>query len=81
MALSGKYEYQSDFAKKHFAQGETKGAHQGRAAMLLRALEHRGLAVDAARRAQIEQASAVTLERWLFRVMDGADLEAIFQDD
>lgn len=89
MALSGKYEYQSDFAKKHFAQGEvkgrtegrTEGQAEGRAAMLFRALEHRGLVVDAAQRARIEHATAETLERWLFRVMDGADLDGIFQDD
>jgi len=49
--------------------------------MLFRALEHRGLVVDAAQRARIEHATAETLERWLFRVMDGADLDGIFQDD
>jgi hypothetical protein len=35
MVATGKFEYQSEFAKKYFAEGEEKG----RAAMLLRALE------------------------------------------
>jgi len=38
---AAKYEYQSDFAKRYFAQGRLEGRLEGRAEMLLRLLARR----------------------------------------
>lgn len=85
MALNGRYEYQSDFAKRFIAEGREKGREEGlregRAALLLEALEHRGFDIDASQRARLEEASAATLKRWMLRLLDGADPESIFTDD
>ncbi len=84
MALSENYEFQSTVVKNLIARGEAVGRKEGRREggfnLLIRALEHRGFAIDDGLRAQIHHASDDTLDRWMFRLMDGADLETIFGD-
>ncbi len=43
---SGKWEYQSDFARKYLALGKTEGRAEGKAEAILAVLEARGLAVS-----------------------------------
>ena len=92
MALSGKYEFQSEFAKKYIAlgkqvgeqegeqRGEQRGEQKGAAKALLLVMEHRGLRVDDALRARVTSASPETLERWMRRVLDGGRLDELFGD-
>ena len=80
MALSGNYEFQSPLGKKLFAEGHQAGAHQGQVAMLLESLQHRGFAIDEGLRARINAADTEALKRWMRRLLDSEDLEAIFRD-
>ncbi|MEQ9151051.1 MAG: hypothetical protein RLO06_06125 [Parvibaculum sp.] len=77
MVATGKFEYQSEFAKKYFAEGEEKG----RAAMLLRVLERRGLTVSDEQRAAIESChDAVRLELWLDRALEATSTDDVLSD-
>jgi hypothetical protein len=69
MTQSG-YQYQSEFARTYFAQGEEKGRAEGEARALLAVLEARGLAVSEAQRARILGCTDVEqLERWVRRAV------------
>ncbi|MEQ8276527.1 MAG: hypothetical protein RMA76_09270 [Deltaproteobacteria bacterium] len=81
MVATGKYEYQSEFAKKYFAEGAAEGEAQGRAAMLLRVLERRGLAVSDEQRTAIESChDAVRLELWLDRALEATSTDDVLSD-
>lgn len=80
MALSENYEFQSSVVKNLIARGEAVGRKEGASRLLIGALEHRGFVVDDGLRAQIHNASGDTLNRWMFRLMDGGDLASIFSD-
>ncbi|CAN0588124.1 unnamed protein product, partial [Laminaria digitata] len=84
MALSGNHEFQSDVVKNILARGKSEGeklgAHRAQAEMFLEALQHRGFAVDDAVRARVDGATSETLKQWMFRLLDGADLDQIFRD-
>lgn len=88
---SGKYEYQSEFAKHYIAVGEAQGRAQGEALGLekgealgeaksvLIVLEARGLAIPTDARARIEACTDVpTLDTWLRRAASATTVDEIF---
>jgi hypothetical protein len=67
MNLAG-YEWKSDFAKTHRAEGLAEGEAKGEAKALLLVLEGRGIAVPNAVRERVTNCSdSDQLERWLKR--------------
>ncbi len=74
------YDLQSDIAKKLIAQGQAEGAHRALVGVVLKALQHRGVELDAALSTRIEQATSENLERWTLELMSGADIDQIFRD-
>jgi len=87
---SGKYEYQSDFAKKYIAlgrsqgeaQGEAKGEAKGRIAAIFALLDARGVAVAEAERERILACRDLAqLDRWVVRAATAASLDVVFAND
>ncbi|MFE2995622.1 hypothetical protein ACFXG4_11490 [Nocardia sp. NPDC059246] len=77
------YHWESDFAREHQAIGRAEGRTEGRAEALagsvLRILERRGLAVDAAVRARIVGCSDPDLlAHWLDRTLEVDSAEQVF---
>lgn len=64
--------------EKGLERGRAEGRAEGRAMSLTRLLERRFGRLPAALRARIDSADADTLDRWLDRVLDAADLDGIF---
>ena len=76
---TARYEYQSDFARKYFAQGEAKGEAKGKAEMLLRLLELKGFAVsDTERERILECVDIAQLDAWADRVLIAESLADVF---
>ena len=74
LMVSGKYEYQSDFARRYVAQGRAEGREAGEAAgrahALLAVLAARGLEVPEDVRARIVGCPDLArLDRWLSRAV------------
>lgn len=69
-----KYEYQSDFAKRYVALGETRGRAQGRADMLVQLLTERFGPLPEITRAQIAAASVEELDAIGRRLFTAATL-------
>jgi hypothetical protein len=93
LMLSGKYEYQSDFAKKYIAQGRTegkaegkaegeaKGEAKGKAEGVLTVLEARGLSIpDEVRQRVAASSDLAELERWLRRAAVVGSAREIFDE-
>ncbi len=80
MARSGDYEFVSEFAKKHIAQGRAEGETKGRAESLVQVLTLRGFAVDDPLRSRIAQASIEQLEAWLAKAVTATAIADVFQD-
>ena len=83
---TGKYEYQSDFAKKYFARGEEKGRVEGRAAgearALLLVLGSRGIEVSAAAERRIEEErDDARFEMWIRRAATATTIDDVFDDE
>lgn len=65
---SGGYQYQSEFARTYFAQGEARGVIKGKAESLLTLLDARGLKVTAGQRACVLACTDLELlESWMRR--------------
>ena len=90
---SGRYEYQSDFAKKYYAEGEAKGKAEGkvegeakgkaegRAEGILAVLTARGVAVtDHERRRVLACSDLALLDRWLKRSVTAVSANEVFTD-
>ena len=84
---AGKYEYQSDFAKKYVALGRAEGVAEGRAegdahgraAAILLLLEARGVAVSEPMRARLRACRDVALlDAWLLRAANASREEDVF---
>ncbi|MEZ4385520.1 MAG: hypothetical protein R3A79_29610 [Nannocystaceae bacterium] len=76
MATAG-YEYQSDFARKYFAEGKA----EGQAEVLLKLLELKGFALGAEDRARILSCRDVDqLSAWVARVLSAATLGDVLSD-
>jgi hypothetical protein len=74
LMASGKYEYQSDFAKKYVAegraQGRVEGRVEGRAEAVLALLEARGLEVPASIRTHVMACTDLAkIDTWLARAL------------
>jgi flagellar biosynthesis/type III secretory pathway protein FliH len=79
------YQYQSDFAKKHYAQGYAEGRaeayREGLGRAVLRALRARGIAVaDEERERILAEKDVERLERWFDRAMVAASLADVFDE-
>jgi len=77
---SGKYEYQSDFARTYFGQGKAEGRAEGEAKALLAVLEARGIAIDAPTRERILGCTdSEQLQRWLVRAATMSSIREVFE--
>jgi len=85
---SGRYEYQSEFAKKYIAQGREKGLEEGlekgreegmvlaKAEVLLKILAGRGLVPSQAQRAHVLACTdRAVLDRWIDRAFQATSVE------
>ncbi|MGW4121121.1 hypothetical protein [Nocardia sp. NPDC004711] len=73
------YHWESDFAREHQAIGRAEGRAEALAGSVLRILERRGLAVDAAVRARIVGCSdSDLLAHWLDRTLEVDSAEQVF---
>jgi len=80
MMDSGKYQYQSEFARKYFDKGKVEGHIEAAVAALLAVLEARSLEVSANARARIVSCSDLgELERWLRRAATAPTVDAVFE--
>ena len=85
MGLLEGYEYQSEFARKHFGRGREKGLEEGRAEEAARAVlavfEARDRAVPDDPRARVEACGDLdVLERWLKRAIKVESPVEIFEE-
>ena len=63
---SGRYEYQSDFAKKHQAYGRAEGKAEGKAEGVLKVMEARHIAISDEQKQRILNCTDLALlDRWL----------------
>lgn len=77
----GTYEYQSDFAKKYFAQGRQEGLARGEAEALLEVLAARDLAVSSQAQERVRACTDLTqLRRWVRRAVTVARVEELFEE-
>ncbi len=92
-AMLKNYEWQSDFAKKHRAEGRDegrtegrtegrdKGRAEGRAESVLTVLRARGLSIDAERQERIRTCGdSELLDRWLQRAVTSPSIDEIFAE-
>jgi hypothetical protein len=85
LMAAGKYEYQSDFAKTHRAQGKAEGIVagevKGEATAVLTFLDARGIAVTAEHKSRILACSDLTvLERWIRKAVSVTTADELFVD-
>jgi len=72
---SGKYEYQSDFARRYFGQGLTEGTTKGRVEIVLKQLAIRFGSLSDADQARIRSAQGVELDVVAERVLTAQTLD------
>lgn len=73
------YRYQSDFARRYFAQGEAEGFAKGEAKAVLSVLEARGLSVSEAMREIISRCTDLDqLDIWLRRALTATKAADLF---
>jgi hypothetical protein len=72
------YTYQSDFAKKHFAQGFEEGIKLAYREALRTLLEQRFGELPADVMSRLEEAEADTLRAWTLRVLTAGSLADVF---
>ena len=82
MMASGNYQYQSDFAKKYYFEGEAEGVTKGKAealaAVLLKVFAGRGLTVSDGQRARILACTdPATLDRWVDAAFQARSVEEV----
>jgi hypothetical protein len=78
---NGTYEYQSDFAKRYYAQGKEEGHAEGRAQSILDVLRVRGVDVPAEVRERIVSCKDVaTLDAWLERAVRAASAADVLSE-
>lgn len=76
----GTYEYQSDFARHYFGQGEAKGEAKGEANAVLEVLAARGIDVPAEARAQITTCDDLEqLRTWIRRAATAQSIGDLFR--
>ena len=76
---SGKYEYQSEFARKYVAQGREEGRQEGELAALMEVLDARGLDVDEVSRQRLLACTDVAqLKIWLRKAVTVKSVQELF---
>lgn len=76
---AGVYEWQSDFALKHIAEGEAKGRVEGEIELLLIVLESRGFTIDDDLRERISSCQDLEqIHTWARRAVTAESLDKIF---
>lgn len=76
---TGRHEFQSDFARKYFAEGKAEGKAAGKAEVLLHLLAHRGIAItDDDRQRVLACTDDAQIEAWIFRVLTADSRDAVF---
>lgn len=79
LMFQGKYEYQSDFARKYFFEGKAEGETSGKAIGVLHVLRARGITLTEAQRQRISSCTDVTVvDRWLELSVTVASAEQLF---
>ena len=77
LMAQGNYVWQSDFAKRHRAEGMA----EGKAEVLLDILDERGVALSAEQRARVAECrDDATLRRWTRRALTVASADELFTD-
>jgi hypothetical protein len=80
MALSGTWEYKSDFARKYFAQGKAEGEAEGEAKAIFAVLSARGIPVPADARERIENCTDLEqLDVWVRRAATVDSIKELFE--
>jgi hypothetical protein len=75
---TGKYEYQSDFAKKYFALGR----EEGRTTALLLVLRSRGIEIPGGAERRIEEErDPARLDRWIHRAATADTIDEVLADE
>ncbi|MEZ4453354.1 MAG: hypothetical protein R3B09_28075 [Nannocystaceae bacterium] len=81
LMATSQHEFYSDFARKYFAEGESKGEAKGVAGALITLLEQRGLEVGEADRRRIRECDDLDrLQAWLGRVLTARDLAEVLAE-
>jgi hypothetical protein len=89
LMTSGRYEYQSDFARKYIAEGEakgetrgeTRGEAKGEAKAIIQFLEARQITVPEEIRSSIMECRDIpTLDRWLQRAVTARTADQVVRD-
>lgn len=80
---SGKYEYQSDFARKYYgqglAEGEQKGRQEGEVTALFEVLDARGIDLPSEARERISACKDLDqLKHWLRRAAMAKSVDELF---
>jgi len=76
---TGKYEYQSDFVRKHYFQGMAEGKAEGKAELLLKLLRRRGFTVDENVEARVHAChDGAQLDAWAEQVLGATSLAEVF---
>ncbi|MBB4777385.1 hypothetical protein ACN3XK_49585 [Actinomadura welshii] len=76
---AGVYEWQSDFARKHIAEGKIEGKLEGEAELLLVVLESRGFKIDDGLRRRITSCQDLDqIHTWARRAVTASSLNDIF---
>jgi len=76
----GRYEYQSDFARKYIAEGRAEGEAAGRAESLFAVCAARGFTLTEAQRTRVRECTdSAALDRWIRRAVGVEDPAAIFE--
>ncbi|MDI1482106.1 hypothetical protein [Polyangium sp. y55x31] len=80
-AMMKGYEYQSEFARKYFSQGQAEGRAEEAARSLLTVLRVRGISVpDAVRETILAQRDPEHLERWLEKAAVARSLAEVIDE-
>ena len=88
---SGKYEYQSEFARKYFgagkaegmaegeAKGRAEGKAEGKAELLAKLMRLKFGPLPARVRERLRRASAEELDRWAERILTAASIDDVLR--
>lgn len=81
MALTGTYEYKSEFARTHFSRGKAEGKTEGEVTALLRVLARRGIDLPARDRERIAACrDPEQLETWLDRAVTATSIDEVLDE-
>ncbi|ASU83380.1 hypothetical protein CDO52_11840 [Nocardiopsis gilva YIM 90087] len=76
---TGTYEWQTDFARKHIAEGKIEGKAEGEAEAIIVFLEARGLKVNAEQQKRIRECADLdVLSQWVRRAATVRKVEELF---